>query len=136
MGIFKRLESEFDYDILEEFLGHFGTMSEAMEPLIVKLEKPEWFDRNVNELFRIFHNLKSASGYLKITPINKLVTLAEEVLEECRELEGPASEALIEWLLKISDQLDRYRVDLESDAENFSPLDHTIIKVPLELVRS
>ena len=135
MGVFKQLESEYDFDILEEFLGHFSMMCESMEPLIINLEKPEWFNRNIHELFRIFHNLKSSSGYLKITPINKLVTLAEEVLEECRELEGPASEDLINWLLKVSDQLVKYKNDLETDAETFSPLEHTIIKLPVDLVR-
>ena len=136
MGIFGALEAEYDYDILEEFMGHFALMCETMEPLIINLDKPEWYSRNVQELFRIFHNLKSSSAYLKIEPIRKLVTLGEELLEECRTLEGPASDALINWLLKVSDQLSRYRNDLETDAETFSPLDHEIIKIPIDLERT
>lgn len=136
MGIYQNLEKEFDFEIVEEFFAHYSMMTENMEKLIVKLDGPLYFQRNINELFRIFHTIKSASGYLKIDPITKVVTLAEEVLEECRTLEGSATEALINWLLIVSDQLGRYREDLESDREQFSRLDPNIIKIPVEYIRS
>ena len=135
MGVYKDLEAEFDYEIVEEFLGHFSYQSENLDRLIIDLNDPDKFTNNINELFRIFHTIKSASAYLKIEPVNKVVTLAEEILEECRILEGAASEALINWLLRISAQLQAYRDDLENDHETFTPLDKAIIKVPTEYLR-
>jgi two-component system chemotaxis sensor kinase CheA len=130
VGIYKNLETEYDYDIVEEFFGHFSMMVESMENLIIKLDEPTLFQRNVNELFRIFHTIKSASGYLKLTPVTKVVTLGEEVLEECRQLEGSASDALINWLLVVSDQLNTYKDDLENDRDSFTKTDSRIVKIP------
>jgi two-component system chemotaxis sensor kinase CheA len=136
MGVFTALERDFDLEIVEEFLSHYSFMTEAMEPLIIGLEKPELYTNNINELFRIFHNIKSASGYLKIEALNKLVTLGEEVLEECRKVEGIASDELVSWLLLISDQLALYKDNLEQDVDNFTPINHNIIKVPREYLKS
>ncbi len=133
MGVFSKLEGEFDYDIVEEFFAHFSFMCDSLERLIIDLDKEAKYKNNINELFRIFHNIKSASGFLKITPLQKLTTLSEDILEECRTLDGPASEELINWLLRVFDQLEKYKQDLQNDQEKFSELDHNIIKIPTKL---
>ncbi len=135
MGVFQKLELEYDYEIVEEFFGHFSQMVESMESLIINLEKSSAYKKNINELFRMFHTIKSGSSYLKIEPIRKLVTLVEEVLQECRELDGSATDELINWLLSVSDQLNLYKEDLENDKEEFSHLNHTIIKVPTAYIK-
>lgn len=135
MGVFAEIEAEFEYEIVEEFFSHFSFMTESMERLVVGLADESKYSNNINELFRICHNIKSATGYLKIEPINKLVTLAEEVLEECRLVDGSGSDALINWLIMVSDQLNSYKEDLEKDRESFSILNHLIIKVPTEFTR-
>jgi len=135
MGIYSALELDFDLDIVEDFVNHYAIMCENMEPLIINLNKAEFYESNIGELFRIFHNLKSAGGFLKLEPIVKLSSLAEDVIEEARSLEGPASEEFIDWLLLISDQFEKYRQDLEDDADYFSVLNPLIIKVPLKLER-
>ncbi len=135
MGIYSALEVDFDLDIVEDFVNHYAIMCENMEPLIINLNKAEFYESNIGELFRIFHNLKSAGGFLKLEPIVKLSSLAEDVIEEARSLEGPASEEFIDWLLLISDQFEKYRQDLEDDADYFSVLNPLIIKVPLKLER-
>ena len=133
MGLYTRLEIDFDLDIVEDFINHYSIMCENMEPLIINLNREEEYENNIRELFRIFHNLKSAGGFLKLDPIVKLATLSEDVCEEARILDGPASEEFIDWLLLISDQFNIYRKDIENDAESFSMLNPLIIKVPLEL---
>lgn len=135
MGLYTQLEIDFDLDIVEDFINHYSIMCENMEPLIINLNKQENFKENIRELFRIYHNLKSAGGFLKLDPIVKLATLSEDVCEEARVLEGPASEEFIDWLLLISDQFEVYRKDVEQDAEFFSMLNPLIIKVPLNLER-
>ncbi len=135
MGVFTDLESEFDYEIVEEFFSHYTIMTESMERLILGLRDEALYVSHINQLFRIFHNIKSASGYLKIVPINKLVTLGEEILEECRLVEGRGSKELVDWLIAVSDQLAVYREDLEADKEHFSSPNHFIIKVPTHFIQ-
>lgn len=133
MGLYTQLEIDFDLDIVEDFINHYSIMCENLEPLIINLNKEDSFEPNIGELFRIFHNLKSAGGFLKLDPIIKLATLSEDVCEEARVLSGPASEDFIDWLLLISDQFNTYRLDIENDSEYFSMLNPLIIKVPLDL---
>ena len=130
MGILTQLEVDFDIEIVEDFISHYAIMCENMEPLVIGLNKKERYHENIGELFRIFHNMKSAAGFLKLEPIIKLAVLCEDIVEEARLLEGPASEPFIDWLLLVSDQFERYRRDVEHDAAFFTVLNPLIIKVP------
>ena len=51
MGIRTRLEEDYDYDIVDEFLDHLDIMTEAMEPTIVALENEDGRVDKINELF-------------------------------------------------------------------------------------
>ena len=133
MGILRSLEIDYSYDIVEEFLSHYSLMCDLMEPLIIGLARNDRYNANINELFRIFHNIKSAAGFMKLDPILKLTTLAEEICGEARDLQGPANDDFVDWLLLLSDQFNRYKNDIENDAEFFSPLDANIVKIPQKL---
>ena len=133
MGLFSQLEVDFDLEIVEDFISHYAIMCETMEPLIIGLEKKEHYESNIGELFRIFHNMKSAGGFLKLEPIIKLATLCEDIAEEARILEGPATDEFIDWLLMISDQFEKYRMNIENDDEYFGMLEPLIIKVPIHI---
>ena len=133
MGLFSQLEIDFDLEIVEDFASHYAIMCEVMEPLIIGLAKEEYYEENVRELFRIFHNIKSAAGFLKLDPIIKLATLCEDVAEEARAVEGPATDEFIDWLLLASDQFEKYRINIEDDDEHFGMLEPLIIKVPIHL---
>ncbi|MBR8462600.1 Hpt domain-containing protein [Campylobacter sp. faydin G-24] len=133
MGILKRLEIDYSYDIVDDFLSHYALMCDLMEPLIISLSRENRYKENINELFRIFHNIKSAAGFMHIDPIMKLTTLAEKVCSEARELDGPANDKFIDWLLLASDQFEKYKQDIENDAEHFSVLNPKIIDIPTKL---
>lgn len=133
MGVFTELSSNFDYEIVDEFMDHYEIMNTAMQPAILALDKPEEYGERINELFRVFHNLKSASGYLKLEAMNRLSALAEDVLEKARNRPGPAGEAFIDWLLKVSDQYDLWYADLTHDHERFAPLNFDIFNIPVEV---
>lgn len=133
MGLFRQLEIDFDLEIVEDFVSHYAIMCETMEPLIIGLGKKENYESNIGELFRIFHNLKSAAGFLSLDPLMRLSVLCEDVAEEARMLEGPATDEFIDWLLLVSDQFERYRLDIEEDHEHFTVLNPLIIKIPLDL---
>ncbi|BDY12628.1 Hpt domain-containing protein [Hydrogenimonas cancrithermarum] len=129
MGIRKRLEEQFDYDIVDEFLDHLDVMTEAMEPLIVALEKEEGRRERIDELFRIFHNIKSASSFLKIERVYLLAELAEETMQRLRNDPSHIGEAMVDWLLLVSDQFRTWYVQMADDGElgNINP---EILNVP------
>ena len=130
MGLLAQLEVDYDIEIVGDFISHYAIMCENMEPLVIGLNKKERYNDNMDDLFRIFHNMKSAAGFLKLDPIIKLAVLCEDIAEEARVLKGPASEEFIDWLLLVSDQFEKYRRDIESDASFFTVLNPLIIRVP------
>ncbi len=129
MGIRNQLERQFDYDIVDEFLDHFDVMTEVMEPTIISLEKREQREDKINELFRIFHNIKSASSFLKIDRLHLLSELAEETMERLREDPSLVSDELIDWLLLVSDQFRAWYTEISSDGE-LEDIDPKILLVP------
>lgn len=133
MGMLKNLEIDYSLDIVDEFLSHYSLMCDIIEPLVISLGRKEKYKENIKELFRIYHNIKSASSYMHLDPIVKLATLAEEVCTEARDLAGPANDSFIDWLLLVADQFSKYRDDLENDSEYFSMLEPLIINIPTKL---
>ncbi len=129
MGIRNRLERQFDYDIVDEFLDHFDVMTEVMEPTIISLENEELREEKINELFRIFHNIKSASSFLKIDRLHLLSELAEETMERLRENPDAVSEEIIDWLLLVSDQFRSWYTEISSDGE-LEDINPEILLVP------
>ncbi len=131
MGVYSDLEKDFDFDIVDEFFSHYSIMCETTESLIMNLRDEDLYPVSLEQLFRIFHNIKSATGYLKITTINNIVSLVEEFLDDCRDEKGPASEEFIVWFFLVVDQLILFKEDLEQDKESLSPIDKRILKLPL-----
>ena len=129
MGLRKDLEENFDYEIVDEFLDHFAMASESMELLTINLEKPEYYKRNIDELFRIFHNIKSATAYLKITTINNFVIEVEDLLDKMRDVDGPAKTEIVDWLLLCDDQMSAWNINLRLD-EDLIPLSDALIELP------
>lgn len=129
MGIRSDLEENFDFEIINEFLDHYTMMVESMEVMILDLSKPNMYERSINELFRVFHNIKSASGYLKIIPMNKLAAFVEEELESLRQKKPPVSDETTDWLLNISDMFAVWNDDLRQDNE-LSKIKYSLLKIP------
>ena len=129
MGARSDLEANFDFEIVDEFLDHYSMMVESMDIMILDLEKPVMYKRSVNELFRVFHNIKSASGYLKITAMSKLSAFVEDILEELRDTEVLENDEIITWLLEVSDMFAKWQDDLQLDNE-LSHIKYSLLKTP------
>ena len=129
MGIRSDLDANFDFEIVDEFLDHYSIMVDSMEIMILDLSKPSMFERSVNELFRVFHNIKSASGFLKIVPMTKLATFVEDELEELRRLSKPVGDETTTWLLSISDMFATWQDDLRFD-NTLSHIKYSLLKIP------
>jgi len=129
MGIRSDLDANYDYEIVDEFLDHYSMMVESMEVMIIDLTKPNMYKRSINELFRVFHNIKSASGYLQITAMNKLASFVEDTLEELRNNKDSVNKETIDWLLQISDMFATWQDDLKLDNE-LTKIKFSLLKTP------
>jgi len=129
MGIKSDLDSNFDFEVVDEFYDHYTMMVESMEVMILDLSKPKLYHRSLDELFRVFHNIKSASGFLRIEPMRRLSTFVEEVLDELRVLDKPISEDTLEWLLEISDIFASWKDDMKNDKE-LTRVKYSLLKIP------
>lgn len=129
MGIRSDLDANFDFEIVDEFLDHYSMMVESMEIMIIDLTKPNMYKRSINELFRVFHNIKSASGYLQILPMNKLASFVEDELEELRNNASSVNQETIDWLLQISDMFATWQDDLKLDNE-LTKIKFSLLKTP------
>jgi len=129
MGVRSDLDANFDFEIVDEFLDHYSMMVDSMEVMIIDLAKPNMYKRSVDELFRVFHNIKSASGYLKILPMSKLASFVEDELETLRKRKPPISEETTTWLLNISDMFSAWHDDLKLDNE-LSKIKYSLLKIP------
>jgi two-component system chemotaxis sensor kinase CheA len=117
MGIRSTLEANFDFEIIDEFLDHYAMMSEVMESLIIDLGNSDRYHRSIEELFRIFHNIKSASGYMQIQPMIRLSTFVEDALEQLRTRDRVVNEETINWLISVSDMFLQWQEDFKMDNE-------------------
>ncbi|WP_096018112.1 phosphorelay protein [Campylobacter lanienae] len=136
MGLLKELEADYDLDIIEDYLTHFGVMNGLLDKLIVNLGRNDKFDASSYELNRIFHNIKTASQYLELSPIVKLSAIAEDItdrLKSNRTTGVKASNELIDWLLLVADQLQGYLDDIENDEIYLRILNPKIIAIPNEI---
>ena len=129
MGARSDLDANFDFEIVDEFLDHYSMMVESMEVMIIDLSKPNNYERSVNELFRVFHNIKSASGYLKIVPMSKLASFVEDELEALRKIKPPISDETTNWLLDVSDMFATWQDDLKLD-NPLSKIRYSLLKIP------
>jgi two-component system chemotaxis sensor kinase CheA len=129
MGVRSDLDANFDFEIVDEFLDHYSMMIDSMEIMILDLSKVNYYERSVNELFRVFHNIKSASGYLKITSMAKLASFVEDELEALRKAEPPITEETTAWLLDVSDMFATWQDDLKLD-NKLSNIRYSLLKIP------
>jgi len=129
MGIRTNLDADFDYEIVDEFYDHYTMMVDSMEVMILDLSKKEMYKRSLDELFRVFHNIKSASGFLKITTMNRLSQFVEEFLDEVREKDIPISENTVTWLLEISDIFASWQTDIKED-KDLTKVKYSLLKIP------
>jgi len=126
MGILDKLNEENDPEIVEEFLNQWDYIVDDIDLVIERLETD--YEESVNELFRIFHSLKSATAFLKLKRVNVFAQLVEDVLESARK-KDKATDELIDWLFMASGQLGIWYDEITHN-EELSGIDPKILKIP------
>ena len=126
MKIQDYLYSEFDSSIVEEFLMMLDIMEDALDLTVERLYND--YEGAINDLFRMFHNLKSATGFLKIKRIHNFAHFVEDILDEAREKQS-AQDDLIDWLFKVTNQFHEWYKNIDGN-EELAPLHADIFKIP------
>ena len=126
MGVQDYLYSEFDSEIIEEFLMMLDIIEDNLDLVIEGLY--ENYEENINELFRMFHNLKSATGFLKLKRINKFCHFVENILDRARKKKKPTQD-LINWLFEVANQFHTWYKNINKN-EELAPLNPKILKIP------
>lgn len=129
MGVRSDLDANFDFEVVDEFLDHYSMMVDSMDVMIIDLSKPNMFQQSINELFRVFHNIKSASSFLKIEQMARLSAFVEDALDQIRINHESVNEETVNWLLNISDMYSRWNDDLKLD-NTLSHIKYSLLKLP------
>ncbi|BAI80672.1 two-component system, chemotaxis family, sensor kinase CheA [Deferribacter desulfuricans SSM1] len=105
-----------DNDSLKELLDSFEDYLSSIEHIIVELEKEKILDKQkVNELFRIFHNIKGDAGYVGFKFIERYAHMIENVLDKVRNEELTFDEKASDLILRAIDEI---KLVLNSAIEN------------------
>jgi chemotaxis protein histidine kinase CheA len=123
VGVKDYLYSEFDSIIVDEFLMLMDVIEDNLDLL---LEELYYNSDIVNDLFRMFHNLKSATAYLKLKRISNYAHLIEDILDKVRG-KDKIPEDVIDWLFDATDQIHKWYDDIENNRE-LSKADMSILK--------
>jgi len=123
VGVKDYLYSEFDSEIVDEYLMMWDIIEDNLDILIEELENnPEV----VNDLFRMFHNLKSASSFLKLKRIANYAHLIEDILDKIRG-KKEISKDVIDWLFDATAIIHKWYEEINKNKE-LSPVDMSILK--------
>jgi chemotaxis protein histidine kinase CheA len=123
VGVKDYLYSEFDSEIVDEFLSFLDVIEDNLDILLEELENnPEV----VNDLFRMFHNLKSATAFLKLTRISNYAHLIEDILDKVRGKDKIPKE-VIDWLYDATAQIHKWYEEINNN-EELSKADMSILK--------
>ena len=125
MNIQDYLYSEFDSSIVEEFLMLLDVLEDNLDLTIERLYTD--YDA-INDLFRMFHNLKSATSFLKIKRISNFAHFVENILDKARSNKKVDKE-LIDWLFKASEQFHKWYQNIDRN-EELDPINPNIFKIP------
>lgn len=122
------LDLQNDRDVLLEFVQESREHLENIESGALKLETDPTDAATLNSVFRAFHTFKGGSGFLKLTPINKLAHELESLLQLARQGRAQITSAVVEIILNAGDTLKQFIDAIELQLLGRSP--HGPIVIP------
>lgn len=130
MGILSQLELEHSEQDIEQFLHFFRALCDNFEPLILKLANTQSYKNALEELVKLAHNTAWGARRLELSEVLDFCVFCEEMLECALKFDGPASDEFMDWLLLVSDQLEKYYLSYENDAFSLAIFNPLIVNVP------
>lgn len=107
--------NDFEQEIKADFLTEAKELLSNTEQCFLNLEKNSEDDGNINNLFRLAHNLKGSSGAVGFSDLAEFTHHLESLLLELKEKKIKVSEPIVNLLLRCNDYLAVTIQLLESD---------------------
>lgn len=101
------LIDENDVEIFEGFLDESTDQINNIEEYVIALEETPEDMGIINSLFRVFHSLKGAAGFLGINDVNFLCHDAENLLDRARKSDITVNSEFIDVVLSVRDLLEK-----------------------------
>lgn len=94
-------EQDFVKGFIEEAFEHI----ENIESSVLEVERSPGDTARIDDLFRPFHTIKGAAGFLNLRDINSLTHVAETLLDQARKGQRPVTPGLIDLIFDVVDVL-------------------------------
>jgi len=91
---------------LDEYLNDAKAGFQKVNSNLLALEKDHSQIERLDEIFRVFHTLKSSSTMLEFLDIAKLAHISEDLLDRMRKSEVPVTQETIDLLFEVIDTLE------------------------------
>ena len=112
------LDATLDPDLLREFLNESQEHLQQIELGVLALEKDPTDNPTLNAIFRAFHTFKGGSGFLQLTPLNRLAHELETHLDLARQGRLAITPAIINVILAGADTMRQFLAALTERLQN------------------
>jgi two-component system chemotaxis sensor kinase CheA len=96
-----------DVDLLSDFTAEVQEHIDTIDQRLLVLENDPADQENLNAVFRVFHTIKGAAGFLALDEISKLAHMTENILDRARKGEFELSGGRIDIIFEAVDEMKR-----------------------------
>lgn len=96
-----------DVDLLSDFVAEVLEHLETIDHRLLVLENDPADQENLNAVFRVFHTIKGAAGFLALDEISRLAHMTENILDRARKGEFRLSDGRIDIVFESVDEMKR-----------------------------
>ena len=114
------MDANLDSELRDDFLVEAGELVQRLGEQLIELEAAPHDRELLNAVFRVFHTVKGGAGFLGIEPMVQLCHVAEELLNDARNVKLVLNAAHMDALLEALDLLNTMMAAL-ANGELMSP---------------
>ena len=96
-----------DIDLLSDFVSEVQEHIDTIDNRLLVLENEPAEKENLNAVFRVFHTIKGAAGFLALDEISRLAHMTENLLDRARKGELQLSGGRIDIIFEAVDEMKR-----------------------------
>lgn len=112
-----------DRDLLGEFINEAYEHLEYIEQGVLQLEENPTSSDTLNSVFRSYHTLKGGSGFLNLTPINRLAHQLENLLDLARQQKLDVTSEIISLILEGGDIIKKFVAGIQMQVAGKAPIE-------------
>lgn len=121
--------SQFDQDIVNDFLTESGELLEQLDQDLVLLEQTPRDPDLLNRVFRALHTIKGSASFLALTNLVKIAHAAESALNAARSGSVVLNKSAMDLILAAVDVLKRQFDNLRAGQDLVAPDDRLVVEL-------